>query len=222
MLKRIARAYGQRSRARRGRLFHEYLHPIASDRILDLGSEDGSHIASIVGVRDHVFIADISAEALERGRRRFGFETVLLDEDGRLPFPDSYFDVVFCSSVIEHVTVDKSDAARLRGGREFAAASLGRQKRFATEIRRVGRRYFVQTPNRWFPIESHTWLPGVGLLPRRIQVPLIGLLNRFWVKKTAPDWHLLTKREMHELFPDAEVVGERSLGLTKSLIAVRR
>lgn len=222
MLKRVARAYGRRSRERRASLFHEYLRPGGDDRILDLGSEDGTHIASIVDRREGVYIADISPEALERGRRKYGFETVLVPEDGSMPFPDGYFDIVFCSSVIEHVTVDKADAGDVRSGRAFAEAAFARQRRFADEISRVGRRYFVQTPNRWFPIESHTWLPGVGLLPRRVQVPLIRALNRFWVKRTAPDWHLLTKRQMSELFPDADIVSERSLGMTKSLIAVRR
>ena len=31
----------------------------------------------------------------------------MLDESGRLPFPDDHFDIIFCSSTIEHVTVDK-------------------------------------------------------------------------------------------------------------------
>jgi len=37
---------------------------------------------------------------------------------------------------------------------------------FASEVRRVARSYWVQTPNRFFPIETHLWMPFVHLLPK--------------------------------------------------------
>jgi len=65
------------------------------------------------------------------------------------------------------VTLDKADLASVRSRRAFERLALDRQRRLAAEIARVGRRYFVQTPYRYFPIESHTWLPApVLLLPR--------------------------------------------------------
>ena len=64
--------------------------------------------------------------------------------DGRaLPFRDRAFDVVFSNSVIEHVGDAQS------------------QQRFAHEVARVGRAYWVQTPNRWFPVEQHLLTPFV-------------------------------------------------------------
>lgn len=66
--------------------------------------------------------------------------------DGRaLPFRDCAFDVVFSNSVIEHVGDD------------------GSQRRFAGEVARVGRAYWVQTPNRWFPMEQHLLTPASAL-----------------------------------------------------------
>lgn len=49
----------------------------------------------------------------------------------------------------------------------------------------------------------------------------ISLLNKFWIKKTKGDWNLLSKKELWELFPDAKIIKEKFLFMTKSLIAVK-
>jgi hypothetical protein len=59
--------------------------------------------------------------------------------DGRaLPFRENAFDLVISNAVIEHV------------GDEDA------QQQFASEHDRVGKNWILTTPNRWFPVESHT------------------------------------------------------------------
>jgi hypothetical protein len=198
------------------------MRPQATDRILDLGSEDGSHIARVVPFRDNVCIADIDADALARGAACFGFATRLLDEDGTLPMQNDEYDIVFCSSVIEHVTIDKTLLTTVTSGRAFQQQAFAHQQRFADEVARVCRRYFVQTPYRYFPIESHTWLPvGLIVLPRAAQLRVVAFTNRHWIKQTQLDFNLLTRRQMQALFPDARIIAERWMGLTKSLIAVR-
>lgn len=223
MLRRIARWYSSRARRRRGVLFREKFRPTETDRILDLGSEDGAHIAALIPFRENVYLADIDAAAMERGQRRFGFgHTLLLRQNATVDVPDKYFDIVFCSSVIEHVTVDKGEIGSFKTNEQFARAALDRQRRFANEIRRIGKRYFVQTPNRYFWIESHTWLPVFFvLLPRAMQARIVRITTRFWPKKTQLDFHLLTPALMAELFPDAEIVVEKSLGLSKSIMACK-
>ncbi|BAU48111.1 methyltransferase [Sulfurifustis variabilis] len=218
---------GFRARARAGRahVFRSRFRLGPGSKVLDIGSEDGSSIAAVLqgaGIAPgNVYIADIDVESVERGRRLFGFTPVVIPESGRLPFDDGFFDVVYCSSVIEHVTLPKTAVWTLRSGREFRRIADERQAEFASEIRRLGRGYFVQTPNRWFPIESHTWLPFVGYLPRRLLVPLLGVTNRVWVKRTSPDWRLLSIAEMRRLFPEARIVRERVWGMTKSIMAIK-
>lgn len=215
----------QQARAKRASVFRETFSIGPATRILDLGSEDGSAIASVIaGTRaqpGNVYIADIDEKRVQEGKRRYGFVPVTIPESGRLPFDDGYFDIVYCSSVIEHVTVDKNDAWALTSGAEFRQRAEKRQREFAREIRRLGKSYYVQTPNKWFPIESHTWLPLVGFLPRSWQIKIISLSNRYWIKRTSPDWLLLTATEMRALFPEAEIRAERLVGLTKSIMAIR-
>ena len=196
-----------------------------STKILDLGSETGSNIHAILQGTTvnpaNVYIADIHSELLEKGRETFGFVPVLIDESKALPFPDQYFDVVYCSSVIEHVTVRKEYVWSMSSGKQFRRESLDRQRQFAAEIERTAKQYFVQTPYKHFPIESHSWLPFVGWLPRSLLIPFLRLSNSFWIKKTSPDWHLLNKKQLASLFDEARIVDESFFGLTKSIMAVK-
>lgn len=137
--------------------------------------------------------------------------------DGRaLPFRDGAFDIVFSNSVIEHV----GDASS--------------QARFAGEVARVGRSYWVQTPNRWFPVEQHLLTPIVHWLPRPWQraivprftvwsavTPMTPDRRVFYLEHYLSDVRLLSAGELARLFPGARLVRERFLGWTKSLIAYR-
>src|SRR5690606_23048953 len=62
-------------------------------------------------------------------------------------FADQSFDLVYSNSVIEHLYTFEN------------------QKKMALEIQRVGKRYFVQTPNKYFFIEPHYALPLFQFMP---------------------------------------------------------
>jgi SAM-dependent methyltransferase len=222
---RLFKTLSLRARQRRAELFRAAFGLDDDTRILDLGSEWGANIRAVLEgtpVRpENTFIADINPHVLERGRQNYGFVPVLMSPSGKLPFPDGYFDIVYCSSVIEHVTIPKEQVWSLRSGRQFRRLSLAHQREFAREIQRVGRQFFVQTPYRWFVLESHSWLPFVAFLPRRMLLPLLKCAARFWPKSTNPDWCLLDRRELGSMFAGAEIRNEKWLGLTKSIMAVK-
>jgi hypothetical protein len=126
-----------------------------------------------------------------------------------MPFPDKSFDVVYSNSVIEHV----GDRAQ--------------QRRMAEEIQRVGKSYFVQTPNFWFPIEPHFLFPGYQYLPLPIRTKLLQNFKLGWMQRepdlakardTADSVKLLKRKEFVSLFPGSTLYDERILGLSKSFI----
>jgi SAM-dependent methyltransferase len=130
-----------------------------------------------------------------------------------LHYPDGSFDIAYSNSVIEHV------------------GPWRKQLEFSREIRRVGLRYYVQTPYRHFPVEPHYLMPFIHYMPAGIQKRLIrwatplGWATRprqAWIDQFVDDTRLLTKCEFKRLFPDAVIIEERFWGLTKSLIAVKR
>jgi hypothetical protein len=182
----------------------------AQTRVLDVGGT--SYNWDLSPVRPRLTLLN-----LERTRSEAGEGITLVVGDGRaLPFPDGAFDIVFSNSVIEHIGSDK--------GRE----------EFAAEIRRVGRHYWVQTPNRWFPVEPHLVTPLVHFLPRRWQERLVRRATVWeWLARPRPDQReyyiehylrdirLLDAEGLRRLFPDARVKRERAFGLTKSLIALK-
>jgi len=221
---RIVRNISRRARSRRAEIFRGAFSIDARTRILDLGSENGSNINFVLNGTafdpQNVYIADIDEAAVKDGATSYGFVPVPISESQRLPFADKFFDIVYCSSVIEHVTVPKDEVWSLYSGRKFRSDSRKRQREFAEEIKRLSKQYFVQCPYRHFPIESHSWLPFLAWMPRRIQIPLLKVTNAFWIKQTSPDWHLLNKRELMGLFDEAELFEEKMFGITKSIMAV--
>ncbi|NER98737.1 MAG: methyltransferase domain-containing protein [Symploca sp. SIO1B1] len=124
-------------------------------------------------------------------------------------FADNSFDVVFSNSVIEHV------------------GDYNAQRQMANEVMRVGKRYFVQTPNLYFPVEPHFVFPFFQFLPISFRVWLLTHFDLGWMKKVTDKQEarryvtsirLLNKQELINLFPDAKLYEEKLFGLNKSLI----
>ena len=138
------------------------------------GRSHAERCGAVVPGHRNVTIADIDRRKLDHAEAKFGHQGRVLSESPRLPFEDGEFDIVFCSSVIEHVTGPKDEVGNIRSTTVFEAQAAIHQRRFAEEVRRIGRGYFVQTPYKHFLIESHTMAPGlVVLLPRSVQLWLM-------------------------------------------------
>lgn len=125
-------------------------------------------------------------------------------------FADQQFEIVFSNSTIEHV-----------GGLED-------QQRMSQEVRRVGKQYYVQTPNRYFPIEPHFIFPLFQFLPVALRVWLVRHFRMGWcpripdrerARREVQEIRLLTKAEMKWLFPEADIFEEKFFGMTKSFVA---
>jgi len=127
-------------------------------------------------------------------------------------FHDKQFDVVFSNSVIEHVGDD------------------GKMRSMADEIRRVGKSYYIQTPNRYFPVEPHFLFPMFQFLPISLRTTLIRNFPLGWFPRIPDRKHaeevvrsvnLLSRSEMKALFPDAVTFEERLFGISKSIQAYK-
>jgi len=186
-LARLVSPISARARARRHAHFFALAQLPPTAHVLDLG-------CGRIGLRSLEPGLDITGVDLVE-RADYPGPFVRADAAAGLPFADDEFDLVYCSSVIEHVPP-------------------ARRRAFAAELRRVARGWFVQTPAYSFPLEPHSLLPFAHWLP-------VGLRRRYWRLGAAGKWEeisLLRRGEMEELFGPARA--ERVLTLSKSWVCV--
>jgi len=148
----------------------------------------------------------------EQESASFAGYQVILGDGRKLPFGDKSFDLVFSNSVIEHV------------------GSFSDMEQFASECMRVGKEVYIQTPNRWFPIEPHILTLFIHWLPRPVfhriaffSVRYLSLLkNKSHFYFIVNGIRLLTRKEFASLFPGKNLWTERFLGMPKSFVVYDR
>jgi hypothetical protein len=122
------------------------------------------------------------------------------------------FDIVFSNSVLEHL-----------GGH-------ARRQQFADVVQESAPAWWVQTPNRYFPVEPHWLFPGFQFLPFPARV----LITQHWNVGHNPalrgkreaaalvaSTELISGTEMRAYFPDSEIWSERIAGIPKSIVAIK-
>lgn len=134
-----------------------------------------------------------------------------VEGDGRNmdEFEDNEFDVVFSNSVIEHV------------------GSYEDQKKMASELKRVGKHVFLQTPSYYSPVEPHFFIPFFQMFPIWLRTFLLRHFNLGCYQKTenkkeaekmVRSVHLMKAKEIGNIFQGFNIKREKLFGLTISFI----
>jgi len=142
------------------------------------------------------------------------YERFVCGDACRLPFPDNSFDLVYSNSLIEHLPT-----------REH-------QRQFASEVSRVGRYYWIQTPDIGFPVDPHYLIPFFQHLPGNWQRPIADRLSGSWLLGgyyVTGGWNIsdyrfqtvlgLDGQGLSALFPRARLLRQRFVGLSQSIVA---
>lgn len=207
-----------RFRANRFKLVQEIMQSILAEKgsctVLDLGGTEqywdiGSDFLQDNADRIHVTLVNTDPIDVKKPRLFTALQGSATDE---ALLQGQSFDFVHSNSVIEHVG-------------QFADMRL-----FAANVRRLAARYYIQTPNYWFPYEPHFRFLGFQYLPERLRIEM---LHRFPLGffSRQRDWNdaswlvrhhrLLSAGQMKALFPEAEIKFEKVIFFNKSVIAVR-
>jgi hypothetical protein len=211
VITRLFNRLSQRSRRIKMELLQQWLPLQGHERILDIGSQVDPHSRQVLerySDPSRITAANIVPEHLAAIRAAFpGVHTVLCDAR-QMPFRDREFDIVYSNAVIEHV------------------GDLASQQRMADEVRRVGKRWFLTTPNRWYPFEFHVRMPLISWLPPRWMhraARLCGydhIQRRYRIGTDHSDVQLLTARQLRRMFPDSLVLKPRVTFWPETLVVV--
>jgi hypothetical protein len=203
-------SFSNKLRARRFRQFEAWAAAMPRPlRILDVGGTNDFWDQR--GWADRSDVEIYSLNLFPEKQRHENIHPLCGDATDLSQFAAGSFDVAFSNSVIEHLFTFES------------------QRRMAKEIQRVGKSYWVQTPNFWFPMEPHFQVPGWQWMPLDLRIAIIRRQRCGWrgpcpdpsaARKLVEEVRLLSKRALHSIFPGATLIPERFCGLVKSWTAV--
>jgi predicted SAM-dependent methyltransferase len=214
VIQRMFRRVSDKSRRRKLDLFYRLFRPTEQQTILDLGGE-ASHndqpnlqLLSSYQHRHRLTLVNLFFPDVKRAVEVLPGLKAVCGNGCRLPFADKQFDICYCNAVIEHLF------------------SRENQQKFAAEIMRVAKSWFVTTPNRWFPFEPHMRLPWVTWLPRAWQHGIGKTFSYHHMRRkyvNGTDWseiRLLSRYELAALFPGSNVIRNGAPGWTPTFIAI--
>lgn len=201
-----------RAREKMYRLFEEALLPQPTDEVLDLGATPDSTLADSnffekrYPYKNKITVASIencSSLVKEYGLKKFVYN----EPKQKLPFGDLDFQILFCSAVLEHV-----------GSRED-------QLFFLKECLRVSKKVFITTPNRYFPLEMHTFIPFLHWLPWQLFQKICKVIKGgFWADIN--NLNLLSRKDIIAMLSPLEyninINFIKTMGMKSNIVITRR
>lgn len=208
---RMAAALGLKAREKMYEIFIEKIKPSAETKILDVGvtcdrdNTSSNYFEQFYPYKKHITCVGTEDAFWLEGQYP-GLKFHKIEPHSKLPFEDGQFDVAFSNAVIEHV------------------GSSAAQQKFISELLRVSKAFFITTPNRWFPIETHTMLVLIHYLPVKWWRKCLGLLGYEYYSHES-NLNLLDKKTLTQLFPTnepIEVIEVRTLGFVSNIVVLKK
>jgi Methyltransferase domain len=175
VMRRAVLLYSVRSRHKKARDIGMFMDAIQARSLLLCGVSGGRRANEAI----------IERALAPRAERVLAFDVLespqawpfVVADARRIPLADASFDLILANAVIEHVGEEED------------------QRRLVAEHCRVGRSWVITTPNRWFPVESHTSALFKHWLPR-------------WRERQTAFTRLLSLGEFRDLLPPgSRIVG---------------
>ena len=186
----IANRISKLNRKRKWNIFTRDFPFDNSTTLLDVGfnnieySEIDNYLEKVYPYPEKITALGVGSSGAAFSAKYPKVHTVLYDGN-YFPFPDQSFDIVWSNAVIEHV------------------GNRNKQLLFLKEIKRVGKKAFITTPNKYFPVEIHTRTILLHFLPQRIFYKYLQSVGKSWA--TRDYMNLLSNRMIIDLLQEAGI-----------------
>lgn len=179
-------------------------------KILDVGSVNSDNKFNNVFLFYYPHknrITCISNQKLNKLEKFFKKSKLIVGDCRKMIFKNNSYDVVHSNATIEHVGNRKN------------------QIKFISECYRVSKKFvFIQTPNRFFPVEMHTFIPFIHFLPKKIFRYIIRFFGHKYLS-LEKNLNLLTERDLRDYcykldIKNFKIKRYKLFGLTSNLILI--
>jgi len=164
-------------------------HPDEKTTLLDVGfSEEEYSPAENYFEKHYQWPGQITALGTDKPFKftdRYPLVKAIHYQGTDFPFEDQSFDICCSNAVIEHV------------------GNHDQQVHFLKELKRVGKKTFLTTPNRFFPVEVHTRTLFLHWLPEKWFESYLRLTGKKWA--TNGYMKLLSARDIRQLLKEAGI-----------------
>ena len=190
--------------------FNEHIFYDQNTKVLDIGTSE------IINETDNLFlklykykknITCLSLQNLKKVKNEYNEINFLIKDALNSDLPDNSFDIVHSNATIEHI------------------GDRNNQLKFLSESLRISKKFvFIQTPNKLFPIDFHTKLPLIHLLPDKFYRKLLKLLGMDFYADIK-NLNLISEKEIIYMlkkltFKNCKILKKKLCGITSNLILI--
>ena len=177
--------------------------------VLDIGttpSKDDEQNIFLENTKNNVNITCLSNQDCRVLKDKYPNVKDFIIGDGRkTKFLDNSFDIIHSNATIEHV------------------GSFTNQSMFIQECVRISKKFvFIQTPNRYYPIDFHTTIPFIHWLPKKIHRKILSYIGlKFYSMEE--NLNLMSKKDLDKICKNLKVrnfkiINQNLLFFTSNLI----
>lgn len=205
---RLINCIGDKNRERKYQLFCSYFKTNENSKILDVGASEREYRAtSNLLEKRYLYPENITVLGVDNYNEfnnRYPAVKTVKYAGGLFPFKDNTFEICWCNAVIEHV------------------GSRSSQELFIKEIKRVSKRAFITTPNKYFFYEPHTKVVLLHYLPRDLFNSLLKITRNSYPGNLI---HLLGIKDMEKLLlansiSDYKIIKNKLFGFTLDFVVL--